>query len=159
MTRRTLQFLLGSVAALCLAGCGIFENLYGDGLLFGGRQKIEFRIAEELNDNYPVAVELIVVYSKDLEGELGKLTAQQWFEQREQYLRDFSKADLQTFRWEWVPDQSASVQEFRYRRGARSALVFAGYDSPGEHRVIVDAPNSSLRVTLNDSDFVVEIRR
>ncbi len=155
--RRTRQVVLGSLAALCLSGCGIITNLYGDGVLFGGGHKIEFRrISEDLNNNYPVAVELIVVYNRDLESELAELTARQWFDSREQYLRDFSKADLETFRWEWTPGQTASTQDFRYRRGARAALVFASYASPGEHRVIVDAPNRSLKVTLNDNDFVVD---
>lgn len=143
-------------AVLGLAGCGVIETFFGDGLVFGGKQRVEFRISDKLNENYPVAVDLIVVYSKDLDKELTGLTAEQWFALRAQYLRDFSTADIEAFRWEWVPGQSAAAQTFKYRSGARSAIVFVSYASPGDHRVRVEAPNSSLRVILDENDFAVE---
>ena len=149
--------LLAALLALGLSGCGLFEGLYGDGLLFGAARPIEFRISDKLNNDYPVAVELIVVYTKDLEKEIGALTAQEWFAQRMQYLRDFSKDEMEAFRWEWVPGQAAAPQEFDYHRGARSAVVFVSYATPGDHRVRVEAPNHALRVILNEADFEVEV--
>lgn len=151
------HLILAAWLVLSLAGCGVVESLYGDGVLFGAARRIEFRIAPDLNDNYPVAVELIVVYTKALEKELGALTAQEWFERRAQFLRDFSKEEMQAFRWEWVPGQAVAPQEFDYNRGARSAILFASYATPGDHRVRVEAPNHALRVTLGEADFEVEV--
>lgn len=145
-----------SILALCLCGCGLFGGLYGDGLLFGAVRPIEFRVSQKLNDNYPVAVELVVVYKKDLDKELGDLTAQEWFAQSAQYKKDFSTDELEAFRWEWVPGQPRAEQDFEYRRGARAAILFASYASPGAHRVRVEAPNHALRVIMNDDDFQVE---
>ena len=156
MRHRILPPAIGALA-LSLAGCGLFDGLYGDGVIFGAARAIEFNIAPNLNDDYPVAVELIVVYTKDLEKEIGALAAQQWFARRAQYLRDFSREELEAFRWEWAPDQGTPpTQEFEYRRGARSAIVFSSYASPGDHRVRIEEPNRALRVTLNDNDFKVE---
>ena len=151
-----LRRLLAVGLACSLGGCGLFQGLYGDGVLFGAARRIEFRISDKLNDDYPVAVELIVVYTKDLEKEIAALTASEWFAQRAQYLRDFSLEEMEAFRWEWVPGQSAAPQEFSYRRGARAAVVFASYATPGDHRVRVEAPNHALRVTLDAAGFQVE---
>jgi type VI secretion system protein len=147
--------LLGPLLALCLGGCGVLGGIFGKGAVFGGHQEVAFRISEDLNDNYPVAVELIVLYDKDLDDELSALTAQQWFAKREQVLRDFSSQQLVTFRWEWTPGQAPPLQRFRYRSGARSLLLFAGYSSPGEHRIRLEVPDAPLQVRLEKSDFRV----
>lgn len=152
-----LSPLCGLLVASCLVGgCGVLGGLTGKGAVFGSSQQVTFRIAEGLNDNYPVAVELIVLYDKDLEAELGKLTSQQWFDQRQQVLRDFSSRQLMTFRWEWTPGQRAPAQKFSYRPGARSIIVFASYSSPGEHRVQLELPRKPLEVRLDAADFTVE---
>ncbi len=155
--RNLLCRLLTVLLATSLGGCGLFDGLYGDGVLFGAARRIEFRISDQLNDNYPVAVELIVVYTKDLEKEIGALTSQEWFTRRAQFLRDFPKDEMEAFRWEWVPGQAAAPQEFDYHRGARSAVVFVSYASPGDHRVRVEAPNHALRVILGEANFEVEV--
>ncbi len=155
MKRRTL---LPFALACGLWGCGTIGGLFGDGVTFGGSQTVSFRISENLNGNYPVAVEMVVVYNGDLENELAELTAEQWFDQRQQYLRDFSTQELEAFRWEWVPGQSPPEQQLRYRPGARSILVFASYSSPGEHRLRVESFKRPLQVTLSDDDFTVRTR-
>lgn len=160
MRRQVSVFrLLLPLAALGLGGCAELQGLFGKGSAFGGRQAITFRIADRLNDDYPVAVELIVLYDEDLDGELSALTARQWFDKRRQYLRDFSRQQLVTFRWEWTPGQTAPPQRFRYRPGALALLLFASYSSPGEHRIRLTVPEGPLRVQLEEREFHVETER
>lgn len=151
--------LLASIVALSLTGCAMLGGVVGKGTVFGGRQDISFRIDEDLNGNTPVAVELIVLYDKDLDDELSALTAQQWFAKRQQILRDFSREELVTFRWEWTPGQVPLAQRFRYRSGALALLFFASYSSPGEHRARLPSPNHPIRVQLDGREFHVESTR
>ena len=144
--------------ALSLAACGAFGGVFGKGVAFGGDQEITFRVAKNLNDDFPVAVELIVLYDEGLDAELSALSSREWFEQRQQYLRDFSSRQLATFLWEWPPGQSAPPEKFSYRSGALALLLFAGYSSPGEHRIRLDVPERPLMVLLDERDFRVEDR-
>lgn len=155
---RVLGPLLTLSLVGCLTGCGMLSGFFGKGTPFGGRQEISFRITENLNGNYPVAVELIVLYDKALDGELTALTAPQWFAKRRQILRDFSRQQLETFRWEWTPGQAPPTQRFRFRPGARALLLFASYASPGEHRVRLEIPKAPLWVCLEASDFQVKTK-
>ncbi len=150
----SLLALLGTVT---LAGCGMVNGLFSKGIAFGGNRFVEFRVAPSLNHDYPVAVELIVVYSKALEAELMALQARDWFQLRDQYRKDFTTEQYQSWRWEWVPGQSVEPQKFRYEVGALSAILFVSYDSPGDHRERVAPPNQNLRVVLREDDFLVRV--
>ncbi len=155
MKNRLKCFLCLVFPALALAGCGVFNGLFGDGTTFSGSRQVDFRISDELNNDHPVAVELVVVYDKAVEEVLLKLTGASWFAQREQYLRDFSGEKLQTWKWEWTPGQVTEPQKFRYSVGALSTIIFASYASPGNHRARVE-PNKHLHMALLEDRFEVK---
>jgi len=152
MGPRRLRSLAVLLLALHLAGCGVFNGLFGAGTTFGGSRQVEFRIPEKLNNDTPVAVELVVVYDPAVEKQLLELPARTWFATREQYKRDFSSEQLETWKWEWTPGQSAMPQTFTYQVGALSTFLFASYASPGDHRIRV-VPNKNLRVILHENRF------
>ena len=141
--------------ALPLAACSLVTR---PGLLFGGRGVVEARLPQGINDNQPVAVDLVVVYDKGVEKELLALTAEQWFSSRSQYLQVSPTDSLQVYSWEWVPGQWAGRQPFEYRVGALSSIVFASYSSPGPHRAQL-RPDQSLRLRMGLDDFKVEVIR
>lgn len=145
--------------ALCLAllAFGLQAcSLFGGGVLFGGSSTLTVvEISPEMNDNLPVAVDLIVVYTNAVGKDLLTKQASAWFAGREQYLRDH-QGELRLFSWEWIPGQKVpGPQAFEYRTGALAAILFASYSSPGDHRAR-STPNANLRISLGPTDFVLE---
>lgn len=141
-----------SLAALTLTGCSWF----GLDRFFGGKLAVRVVVAPDLNELSPVAVELLVVYDKKVLATLQQMTAQQWFQQRDQLLQQYSQArhELDHWKWEWVPGQVVPQQECKYKIGAHGALVFADYFSPGDHRASVD-PFRPLLLNLGADGFTV----
>src|SRR5262245_29742177 len=91
--RRALALLLLSLAlGLPASGCAPITL------------KLTMSVESNANANAPVQVSIIVVYEKTLVEKLLKLTAQQWFAQREQLLSEHPK-DMYEGLWEFVPGQ------------------------------------------------------
>lgn len=148
--------------ALCALGllAGTSACLLPDKLpsYFGGHVRMQVFVAQDLNLESPVAVELLVVYDKKLLKSLEQMTASQWFAKREQFLKDHSgkkKKALDHWKWEWVPGQVVPEQERPYQVGVAGGVVFANYFTPGEHRASFD-PFEPFLLNLQDSDFTVE---
>ncbi len=123
---------------------------------FGGEIQVEIHAENELNQDSPVAVELIVVRNEKLLEKLLALSAQDWFNQREQIHRDHpgDKAFVSWY-WELVPGQPLLTQKLEFDSGARAVVVFANYFAPGAHRVRAD-PHQDLVIRLQKDDVAVE---
>ena len=139
------------LAGLSLTGCGTVAAVKS---LFGGIFPVEVQISPDLNRSSPIAVEIVVIYEKKILDKLRAMTAREWFEKREQMLRDHQGA-LQTWKYEWVPGQQVAPLDLRYEVGADRAVIFADYFSPGPHRILAD-PHRGLRLLLADEGFTVE---
>ncbi|WP_211115609.1 hypothetical protein [Arenibaculum pallidiluteum] len=90
------------------------------------------------NDFSPVAVDVLLVRDQKLLDELLKLSAGEWFQKREQYLRDHPRA-LSAHSYEVVPGQSLS-QTLPQEPAAWAGLVFANYAKGGPHRLRLADP-------------------
>jgi type VI secretion system protein len=121
---------------------------------FGGTLPIEVTVVPEANDDSPIAVDLLLVYDAKLVDELLKMPAAEWFAKKEQYVADHPAIVVQS--WEWVPGQSVEPFKVAYRSGARSVVLFADYQSEGEHRAVVGAPKP-FRLVLGERDLTVEV--
>ncbi|MEO1367846.1 MAG: hypothetical protein AAFX50_11780 [Acidobacteriota bacterium] len=156
--RRPRARLRPSVRALALAAVLLTASgcLYvkSPGALFGGLLTMRVTTVPTMNQDMPVAVEVLVVYDAKVLDQVGKLSAAEWFEGRTQFLRDQPPGTdtYQTWRWEWVPAQNVPDQEMRYALGARSTVVFVSYQTPGAHRAQV-APRSDFLLSLGRNDF------
>ncbi|AMC37029.1 hypothetical protein VN23_08160 [Janthinobacterium sp. B9-8] len=121
------------VLALCLAvgGCSMFKPSIK-------LSSVSFSVASQANDDTPIPIDLVVVDDEELLKKLLALPASQWFEQRAQLQRDFPQA-LYVWSKELVPGQRLDVADapVKGRRGA-VVLVYAGYSSPGMHRLRLD---------------------
>lgn len=135
------------------------------------KQKIAINvdITAGANDRTPVALDFVTVGNKDLEKEISKLTASEWFEKRQQYMLDYPKtSDLTVISGEWVPGQRVPAQEMPspaalpvpikipvpLLSSSAPTLVFANYFSPGPHRARL-AAKKSTRIELGDDDLKV----
>ena len=61
------------------------------------------RIDQNANQRSAVAVDLLLVYDEKLLEVLGAMKAQDWFDQRRQFRRDFGGL-YEPHEWEWAPD-------------------------------------------------------
>lgn len=129
--------------------------------LFGGNYPLQVWISEDLNQNSPIAVELVIAYDKSTLDKLSEMSARDWFSKRQQLAKDLAdKVDL--WPWEWVPrDDLAAPLDYPlelnlpYRMGAKGAVFFADYYSPGQHRLLVD-PHQPLRLSFEEGGFRAE---
>lgn len=102
-------------------------------------------VAEQANDDTPIAVDFVAVHDPDLLKLLSEIPARQWFAERGQYERDYRNL-FSVWGLELVPGQFRDVRDFPFAGdGAAGLLVFAGYNTPGVHRLRL---NESGRVWL-----------
>ncbi len=136
---------------LLILGCGANRKSF-----FGGDVTVRVDADPEINQNSPVAVEMLVVYDKALLETLLAKTAREWFQGRDQVFKDHPEdKSFISKSWEIVPGQSLPAEEVSFGTGARGGIVFADYFSDGAHRARFD-PHQSLRIHLQDKDFSVE---
>jgi type VI secretion system protein len=148
-------FLLSFIFFLVysLLSCGIRVRTRA---LFGENLDVKIEIADNANENSAVAVDLILVYDKNLLSQLLKLTSKDWFEKRAQIKRDHLKGEgLDLWSWEWVPGQPVQDQKLPLKAEAEGGLIFASYYSPGSHRHRFD-PFKDIKIRLMEKEFYVE---
>lgn len=151
LVRRLSRRLAVALLLLSALGCGANKPSF-----FGGDVKVQVHADSEINQNSPVAVEMVVVYDEDLLKALLAKGARDWFRDREQIRKDHpGDKDFLSMSWEVVPGQSLPVQEMSFGSGARGGIVFADYFSEGAHRVRFE-PHLDLTIHLQDRDFSLE---
>jgi type VI secretion system protein len=95
-------------------------------------------VAQRANDDMPIAVDFIAVRDPALLEVLSGITAQQWFNDREQYRRDY-RQQFSVWSLELVPGQFMEAREFPLSGDQAAGLLdFAGYNTPGAHRLRLD---------------------
>ncbi len=147
--RLSICLVMASAVASASA-CGVAARTKS---LFGADLQMSVEVSSRLNDAAPVAVDVVVVYQRELLDRLVALSAREWMEQRAQLQRDHKK-DLQVWSWEWIPGQEVGRQTLSFSAGAAGGLVFADYDTPGAHRERID-PHQHFHLVLGDSSFAI----
>lgn len=107
----------------------------------------------DANNNTALPVDVALVVGPGVADQLAKLPAAEWFRRRAQLQRDFPDS-LVVLSWELVPGQSAV--DVPKRGGIVDGYLFAGYGTPGDHRVRLGFEDRRVRVLLQASDFVVQ---
>lgn len=98
---------------------------------------LTLQTAAAANDNRPISVAAVMVYDQAVLATVAKMTASQWFAEREQ-LRNDSPNGLDEQDWELVPGSQLRFARLPFPRKGLGLFVFANYASPGEHRVRLD---------------------
>jgi type VI secretion system protein len=141
--------LFGAAAAvLAASGCNSTPAFV--------RIQLEVTLTPRANQNSPVAVSFVVAKEeKFFENVVTKLTAKQWFEQREQLHRDDPSGQRFTeWEWEYVPGSPPPPVVIEVDGNAVAAMIFANYRAPGDHRIRI-TPAKKLRIELGDEDVAV----
>ena len=94
-------------------------------------------VEADANANTPVTISAVLVYRAKLLAVLQEMTAAQWFQKREQLLRDNPK-DLEELLWEFVPGQQIPAVDQKMHGRALQGILFANYRTSGAHRYFFD---------------------
>ncbi|MCP4200883.1 MAG: hypothetical protein GY769_03010 [bacterium] len=153
--RRNRSAWLVMTLLLFLCGCSKWNFGHQFPLLFGGRSTVEISVSSDLNQNSPLAFDLLVVYDQKLLESLEKMDAATWFKNRKQFLKDHShQKKVEAHHWEWVPGQPKLKLALHFRKNARGGVAFGNYPSVGEHRIQFK-PHKHMLVTLGETDFTL----
>jgi type VI secretion system protein len=126
-----------------------------------GQSKLVMKvnIASDANNDNPVAFDLVLVTDKMLLEELGKISASEWFENRNQYRLEYpEETGLSAGSWEFVPGQVVVLEPITVKREIVGGIIFANYFTPGEHRAVID-PRKAFAVTLGAESFTVRLEK
>ena len=113
---------------------------------------LSLRTDDDANANSAVALDIVFVRDAALLDTLAAMPASKWFAGRADMARSFPAA-LTVLSFELAPGQSTEVPDKLWRSAAGSGvLAFAGYASPGEHRLrlALDARGYLIRLGAED---------
>jgi len=116
-------------------------------------ERFAVRVHARANDRSPVPVDLVLVRDKETLGVVLPLTARQWFQQRDQLLRDHP-GSLHAEHWEFVPGQARRFDRLPMGRSGVALIIFADYLTPGPHRARV-GHLQRFTLVLGERDFQV----
>lgn len=138
LARRTMGVAL---LPLALSACGLMRSTLSI-------RSIAFRVADNANGNAPIPVDLVLISDDAVTPPVMGLTAAEWFQRREQFLRDFP-GRIRVMSFELVPGSTVAARPVERSPRPVAAVVFANYQIPGAHRLRV-SDQSDLVVSLGD---------
>jgi type VI secretion system protein len=150
--RRAAPLLAALSLAAMLAGCGMF----GPSKETAKWSQVTLSATDDVNNNTPVAVDIVLVSDPALLARIAELPASKWFAGREDFVRTYPK-DVRYRSWEMVPGFQIDVRGDDAFAGPRvsGAFVFANYQDPGAHRVRIEKFSGHMVVQLNSSNLTV----
>ena len=151
-----LGFFICICFCIMLVSCGAGVRARS---LLGGKLHVTVNISDKVNQNAPIATDLLLVYNEKLCEDLLKMSAKDWFRQKEQIKRDYIEGvGLDCWSWEWVPGQKIPIQKLPLKSNAKAGIVFADYLSPGAHRIRF-SPFEDIVIRLLETDFFVDVQK
>lgn len=148
MTRFSRRAAGLALLPLALSACGLTRSTLPV-------RSIAFRVAENANGNSPIPVDLVLISDDAVTAPVMGVTAAEWFQRREQFLRDFP-GRIRVMSFELVPGSTVAARPVERSPRPVAAVVFANYQIPGAHRLRV-SDQSDLVIALGDR--VVEFAR
>lgn len=149
------RLLLPFLIFLLLSGCGIKDMFFKKSKVW--LTKIHFKASEQLNDDSPLTVDTVIVYSEDLLKTLLKMDADTYFSKVTQLKLD-NASDIEVFSNDIVPGQDIIINISPSRIDGEAAIIFARYSSKGNHR-LKTGEDSEITILLDKSDFKLESKK
>lgn len=143
------------VGALFMHGCSSFFSAANWGRLLSNQsalQELSIIAAEDVNDGYPVALDIVFVKEQPVYDALANLRATEWFAGKQDYLRQYQKK-MAVMSWEVVPGQQFSKVILPDESHAAGwALVFADYPGARNFRSVIQYQRKVV-IHLKQNDF------
>lgn len=146
-------------------GLGLCSSLGGcaDGALAGASkgdiakvwlEKVNFKVSKKVNSNAPVDVHLIIIYDDGVMGQVGAMTAEQYFAAEAQLRKDHAN-DIDIVEWEVVPGQEMESETIMMSKAyGKGAFIFGRYTTPDAHREGI-ADEQEITLHLDEKDFFI----
>ncbi|MFM0556801.1 hypothetical protein P0D69_38410 [Paraburkholderia sediminicola] len=151
IARRLRLALLACCVMGLVSGCAMFGGK-GDKVSW---DRLTLVATDDVNNNSPVAVDVVFVTDDALLARVAELPASKWFAARADLASTFPKS-VQYKSWELVPGQRIDVPSDVFGRPrVLAAFLFANYADPGAHRVRIEPLNGAVAVQLDNHTFSV----
>jgi type VI secretion system protein len=139
-------------------GCGIpktvAKKVARTAHVSSGQLSLQVAVSSGVNQNSPVAVDVLLIKDKSFLKTAQGLSANDWFLKKAQLERQFPKG-MEVKSWEWVPGQSVAPISFIVPVDTQGAMIFANYASAGPHSAPL--PRSGrVGIFLDDDDFRID---
>jgi type VI secretion system protein len=160
-----------TLTLLTLHGCGVVggvanvvasstANLFSGspGPSFLDWKAMTLVAAPDVNQNSPVALDLVFVRDQATLDKLLTLSAAKWFASKEDLLKTYPNT-FTVLNWELVPQQVLQLSEEALGSPrVAGMLLYANYLSVGEHRAQLPLGRQSFLVELGERGFLVKTR-
>lgn len=141
------KFVTLSLMLLPIGGCGTVSYVSKLWNVSVQTEEVTLTAAPNVNRDFPVAVDLVAVEDKAFAQVLADTPANKWFESRSTFLSNNpDKIDVRSY--ELVPGQTIEGIDYSWgdRRSYGAIYVYAGYLTPGTHRIRVDSYDTPVVV-------------
>jgi len=144
-------------ALVLLVGCSIpktvAKKVARTAHVSSGQLSLQVAVSSGVNQNSPVAVDVLLITDKSFLKTAQGLSANDWFLKKAQLQRQFPKG-MEIKSWEWVPGQSVAPINFVVPVDAQGAMIFANYASAGPHSATLPM-SGKVAIFLDDDDFTI----
>ena len=159
-------FLLSFTPVKIYAGsAGILSSVsgaFGDFFASKGGVNIEQIMLvtdEKMNHGGALTAHLVIVYEKELIGELKQMSSRQYFQMKDQLIKDYPDK-LKVFEWELAAKKRiipwTDVNYPIDHMVPVAAFIYANYNSVGEHRAKIPPSYEKVKVTFESNDFKID---
>lgn len=129
------DFLLALFVVLQISGCSLFSPKIA-------LHDVTVDVEPLANNNTPLYVDFVAAGDEQMLERLKGTQASQWFEQRAQLQRDYPQG-FSVWSLEVVPGQFVRFKDNPlYGYKAVGVLLYASYNSPGAHRLLLEKQSS-----------------
>lgn len=112
----------------------------------------------DVNQNSPLALDLVFVRDQATLEKLLSLSASKWFSSKDELMKTYPNA-ITLRSWELVPQQVLQLSEEALGSPrVAGVLLYANYLSPGEHRAQLPLAREAFLVELGTRNFNVQTR-
>ncbi len=116
-------------------------------------EKVSMGVGENANKNFPIAVDIAMIFEEGLVPRIEKLTANDWFKSKKNILNSFPTG-LVIKSWELAPGDSLQVPSTFFGKERIFAVVaFADYFTDGDHRARIDKLEGLILLEFGDESF------
>jgi len=152
LTVHALQMLL-ICSAFALAACSTVKDFVMPSGVKLDWESVSLSVAAGANNDYPLAIDLVLVNDEVLAQKLMGMTARDWFNARNGMRKAYPDA-ISIDSFELAPGESIKLSDKRWSgRRVAAALVFADYLVAGPHLARVDALRGRVQLDFGASEF------
>lgn len=143
---RHLSFII-LLSSVLFCSCSIFRST-----------NLQISIESDKNANFgaPVQMDIVFITNPELQRVLLTMSSKEWFERREQFLKDNPNQDeVLSQYFEWIPGQNKTQQKVK-GNGAQEAILFMNYGrSTATNRMKV-LVGSHISIRLHEATYEVK---